>query len=265
MTQETFKLRFHNTNLIKTSVCFTWDDNLIRQIQTIAPLFNKCGLKCTFYIVPGEKYFYQKYGSGYYELARQGFELGSHSYLHKHMTKLSELKVSKEFEEAIKRFKSYFQFYPITFAFPNHDYNQCLVKKAYSYHLETRNTLTNSIRFSLKTNTTFEELVQVLNAAIKSKQNLVFNGHSIISEEEYQNKEPGEGYEPIRVLLLEKFLDHIVKWSRRIDIVTFAQAALKEFVRKNATKENNVFMLNSDSLLNLQKYEISSEILLGVL
>ena len=247
------RIHLQKIDLKKISISFTWDDNSYRHASLIAPLFEKYRLKCTFYVVPGEKEFKKKYAADYSKLAKNYFEIGSHGYTHKDMLEISDNEIELEFINAIKKIQRNIHRYPITFAFPHHSDSYPLIATARLYHLETRNSLNNSKRYSLKTHTTVKEMVDAVNQAIMDKYNLIFSGHSLILEEEYLNKRNGEGYEPLRFKVLKEFLSNLERYSTNVDIITFAQASIKEFIKRNLIIANQEYKLDEDSLNQLNK------------
>lgn len=249
----------------KISISFTWDDNSIRHFSIISPLFVENGFRCTFYVVPGESGFDSVYAFGYSELQQNKFEIGSHSFSHKYMTLMSREEVEYEINESVQKIIKCTQQYPLTFAFPNHDYNDKLVDIARNYHLETRNTLTNSIRFSIKTDTSLETLIQSVNESILNKTNLVFSGHSIITDEEYAAKQIGEGYQPMRISILTDFLQYLRAITSKAEVITFAQSALRELIKTSAVLQNQEWVLNAETLNILDKFNITKNDIIALL
>jgi len=249
----------------KISISFTWDDNSIRHISIIAPLFIENGLRCTFYIVPGDQKFDSLFSLEYSDLAKKGFEIGSHSYSHQYMSSLSKQESEEEFNKAVKKILKYINQYPFSFAFPNHDYNDILINKARSYHLETRNTLFNAIRFSIKTDTSLKDMIEAVDEAISNKTNLIFSGHSIITEEEYYNKQNGEGYQPMRTIILSELLFYLKKAVSKADVLTFSQSALREFIKKTACLQNEEWIISTEQLRALGKFHITQENIMSIL
>jgi peptidoglycan/xylan/chitin deacetylase (PgdA/CDA1 family) len=249
----------------KISVSFTWDDNSSRHKSIIAPLFLENAFRCTFYIVPGDEKFDSLYASEYYELQNCGFEVGSHSYSHKYMTLLSQQNVEFEFRKSAEKILECVNRYPLTFAFPNHDYNGTLIENARMHHIETRNTLSNSIRFSIKTDTALETLTQAVEDAIFNKTNLVFSAHSIITEEEYLNKESGEGYQPLRSSILSELLQYLKKIITKVDVITFSQSALREWIKSTAILKNKEFIINPQKLKYLEKFYVTQDNIIDLL
>lgn len=261
----TIKIPLEKVPLEKMSISFTWDDNSVRHISIIAPLFIESGFRSTFYVVPGDPKFDSLYALGYVELQKKGFEIGSHSYTHKYMTSLSKEHVEYELTKSAQKLHQIMNFYPLTFAFPNHDYNDELINQARDYHLETRNTLANAVRFSIKTNTSLEDLIVSINESIYSKNNLVFSGHSIITDEEYLNKGKGEGYQPTRTSVLSGLIYYLKSVASKADVITFSKSALREWVKRTADFQNNEWVISSGDLQGLKKFHITQENIMSLL
>jgi peptidoglycan/xylan/chitin deacetylase (PgdA/CDA1 family) len=240
-------------------VAFTWDDNARRHITHIAPLFIAQGLRCTFYINPGEPGFDKTYQSSYAELARQGFEIGSHSDTHQFMTTLSEREFDCELSKGASKIQQLTNQYPLSFAFPNHDYTTAMVSRAKQYHIETRNTLRNSTRCSIKTKSRVEDLCAAIDNAVTNKINLIFSGHSIITQAEIDAVTGGEGYEPMLTEVLEDLL-HRISHQENIHVKTFAQLALREWCIVNGEqKEADSWDISDEVLQVLARYNITKD------
>lgn len=193
-------------------IIFTWDDNFYRHYSHIAPLFEKNGIRCTFYVNPGWRSFEDKYLKGYKYISDIGFEIGSHGLFHKDLTKLS----SAEYEWQLKQSKVLLENYlkkPVyTFAFPHHKFSAEMLEIAKEYYIETRNTIPNSIRYSLKTELDINNVLETSSKILNDNKNIVFSGHNIaISKKELNAKKLTIGYEPILLsdleILLEKLVD----------------------------------------------------------
>jgi peptidoglycan/xylan/chitin deacetylase (PgdA/CDA1 family) len=243
----------------KISISFTWDDNSARHYSLLAPIFYDNGLRCTFYVVPGEQKYDSEYRNKYNELSAKGFEIGSHSFSHQYMTSLSPQEAEAEFDLSVQKIHEQFGVYPLTFAFPNHDYNDTLLKQARKFHLETRNTLPNARRFSIKTHTIFKDLKEAIDEAYSNKINLVFSGHSLITDEEYLEKRQGEGYEPMRISLLAELLTQLKTIESNVDVITFAQSALREWVKKTGRYQDGQWVVSQEQLFHLERFFIYPE------
>ncbi|MCG3168385.1 MAG: hypothetical protein POELPBGB_04190 [Bacteroidia bacterium] len=259
-----FTVNLNKININKLSVVFTWDDNESRQISLIAPLFRRYNIKCTFYVVPGENGFREGV-EGYSQIANDGFEIGSHSFSHPDMTTLNNDEANIEFIQSSEEIFKSINFYPLSFAFPHHYSNETLIQAAKRYYLETRNTLNNSVRISIKTLSEKEALLIRLEEEIAKGHNVIFSGHSIITEEEFNNGGKGEGYEPSRLSLVESLLEKIILYNKNIEVITFCQAAIKEYIKLNNLYENDICVFDDNSLNYLQKLNIDRHRLIQLL
>lgn len=200
-----------NKDELKRKIIFTWDDNSCRHYRYIAPLFEKYGVRCTFYINPGWVSFEKKFLKGYTQLNKVGFEIGSHGFTHKNMTKLS----IEDYEIQLVKSKQLIQHWfnkPIqTFAFPHHEYTMNMLQLAKKYYVETRNTVKNSVRYSLKSNTSILQIKEIDIATKLNNKNLIFSGHSVaLNTFEIDSHCQAAGYEPILIETLEKMIQTLL-------------------------------------------------------
>lgn len=170
---------FDNINPQKKSIIFTWDDNFERHIKYIAPVFKRYHKKCTFYINPGETNFKDLLQSGYSALAYEGFEIGSHGYTHHHYSKLSLTDQIYQLKKSKEEITNVLRIIPVTFAFPHHDFTSDMLREAKKVYFETRNTLNNTPRFSLKSHTSLSSVQKAIdNANFYSALNCFFRSLS---------------------------------------------------------------------------------------
>ncbi|MCD8048541.1 MAG: polysaccharide deacetylase family protein [Clostridia bacterium] len=198
-------------------VIFTWDDNFLRHALLTAPVFGKYGFKCTFYAIPGEAGFEEKYAGAFCELAKCGFEVGSHGYTHDDFTKMTLDEAKENMTRSIAAIEKCTGKKPRTFAFPYHRYTEDLLGAAKEYFIETRNTLCGAERVDILGKTTFEEM----KAHIDSGKTIVFAGHASFFEGEKIAEM--RGYEPIDIVTLEKCLAYLK--GKGIRVVTMEEAA----------------------------------------
>ena len=259
------KLELERVISPKLTVVFTWDDNMERQISSISPIFLSFGLRCTFYIVPGEKGFFKTLGPRYRSLAQKGFEIGNHSLTHQNLTQLSSHDALYEIIEPVAILVREYGIRPTTFAFPHHDSNKFLIQLVKKSHLETRNTIPNTKRYSLKTTTTLDEVKFRLRNALKDKINIIFSGHSVISEEELKNGEPGEGYEPFRIMLLEQLLKNLMtEYNQDIKIETAEKCALDAFLLRYGLVNGKKIELTTNHLKLLNNIGVTKDKLVAL-
>lgn len=244
---------FANISPEKKSIIFTWDDNFDRHIKYIAPIFKRYNKKCTFYINPGEANFSDLLQSGYSALAYEGFEIGSHGYTHHHYSKLSSNDQVYQLKKSKEEITKNIGITPITFAFPHHDFTSKMLKKAKEIYFETRNTLNNTPRFSLKSHTTMASIKKAIDDAVSQKHSLVFSGHSVILEADIEC----DGYEPLPINVLENIIDFAIEYDDIIEVCTFSQATLKEYIVSNCQYNNQIFRLSKKQLAYLAAFGLS--------
>ncbi|MBD5131277.1 MAG: polysaccharide deacetylase family protein [Clostridiales bacterium] len=203
----------------KIGISFTWDDNFNEHYKYVAPIFKEWGCRCTFYINPGEENFTNFMANQYKELSEQGFEIGSHGFVHDHYSRLSYNDFYAQLIKSKNAITALTNKPPLTFAFPHHDFTNDMLAVARSVYKETRNTLNNTVRFSLKTKTDLESVKTALNNAINDSYNIVFSGHSVFKQQDEINN---CGYEPISVKLLSSIISTIVN-EYKLPILTFEE------------------------------------------
>lgn len=206
-------------NNIKIRVSFTWDDNFNEHYKYIAPLFKKYSCRCTFYINPGEKNFTTKIADQYKKLSEQGFEISSHGFTHDHYSSLNYNDYYAQLIKSKNAIATLTNKEPTTFAFPHHDFTNEMLLVARSIYKETRNTLKNTLRFSLKTKTSLTDVKNALDNAIQGSYNIVFSGHSAYKR---QNELKNCGYEPISLKLLSSIISTLIN-DYKIPILTFEE------------------------------------------
>lgn len=244
---------FNNINPKKKSIIFTWDDNFERHIKYIAPIFRNYHKKCTFYINPGETNFKDLLQEGYSALAHEGFEIGSHGYTHHHYSKLLPNEQIYQLKKSKDEIANVLKIIPITFAFPHHDFTSELLREAKKIYFETRNTLKNTPRFSLKSHTSLSSVKKAIDNAISDHHSIVFSGHSV----SLNTDSVYDGYEPISVDILEDIINLAVKYNEMIEICTFSQATLKEYIISNCQHNNQMFQLSKKQLAYLETFGLT--------
>lgn len=247
---------FHTINPYKLSFSFTWDDNFEAHIKWIAPVFEFHQKKCTFFVNPGEPDYQEFLGKEYAQLARQGFEIGSHGYTHHHFSTLSDNIYNFQLIKSKDAILKTIGVTPHVFAFPHHDFTTQMLNKAKETYFETRNTLHNTPRFSFKNNTTLAAIRKAIDGAISNKHSLVFSGHSICLNTDIHNC---DGYEPLPLPLLNETLKVILEYDAVSEICTFSQAALKEYICSNCAYTDKSFFINNNQLAYLEQFGLTSK------
>ncbi len=255
------QLYFYHVNPQKTAVCFTFDDNFLRHGELIAPAFLQRGFRCTFYLNPGAEDF-PPHLERYKTLLKQGFEIGSHGYVHDNLSKLSHAVAEKNLRDSANRIQELFHIYPATFAFPYHDYNDETLAMARTCHIETRNTLAHSIWVPIKTAIPLGDMLTAVDAAIEENRPLVFSGHSVILTPEEANDEQlrnETGYNPILLSDLCTLLDFIKARHRDVQVLNFEQAAVLAYIKQNGEIDGDTFILSQKHMDHLKAFGIGTE------
>lgn len=249
------KFRFNNINPQKGIVVFTWDDNLVSHGQIIAPTFTEFHKTCSFYINPGAPDFLTHFSDLYIQLSIQGFEIGSHGFTHCHLSRLTNEEYINEIRNARNSIDRIFHVQPTTFAFPHHDFNEKMLSQSRNIYFETRNSLYNSIRYSLKSDTQIEQIDEVVKNATKHRYTLVFSGHGAYDKEK---KTESSGYEPISRQMLYKILETVEKHSD-MQICTFEQAALKTYIQYYCQTDGKNIWVSDTQIAFLKQYGFTIE------
>ena len=208
----------------RRKIVFTWDDNCNRHYKYIGPLFKKYGIRCSFYINPGWKSFKKRYLNGYKKLDKDAFEIGSHGYMHKHMISLSREEYEKQLVMSQQLLQEWFGHKITTFAFPHHEYTEEMLVLARKYYAETRNTVPNSVRYSLKSHTTLEDISKIAYQTAIRNQTLIFSGHSVaINSNEISSYSKSAGYEPVLLSTLEDIIKLLLINNSQNDFFTLSE------------------------------------------
>ena len=129
---------FDSKNLNKKSVCLTFDDGYLSDVDIVLPRLLKNKMKATFFIVPS---YLDKEGhlskEQVIKLSKNEMEIGSHSFSHLDFTKIkpssifNELSSSKKFLEDLigKEVKSF----SFPYGFTSKDSIQAVFDAGYSY------------------------------------------------------------------------------------------------------------------------------------
>lgn len=252
------KLLFNHIDINKTSVCFTWDDNFIAHERLIAPQFLKRGMRCTFYINPGEPGFKENYSDSYKALSECGFEIGSHGFFHHDFSVMPPSELEYELARSVSGVSDKLGIYPSTFAFPYHAFNDDTLQAARKFYLETRNTLKNAVRFGIRTNSALDEMLLCVKTCISNKRSLVFSGHSAIPDTDTDFTED-TGHEPVPLQTLSSLLDCLLTIQDSAEVLTFEQAALKQYIIDNCEVSGGSYILSGGQADWLNTFGIDTE------
>ncbi len=248
------KFSFNNINPHKGIIVFTWDDNLVSHGQIIAPIFTEFHKTCSFYINPGAPDFLANFANLYIQLSTKGFEIGSHGFTHCHLSHLTNEEYINEIRNARNSISNIVHIQPTSFAFPHHDFNEKMLSQSRNIYFETRNSLYNSVRYSLKTDTQIEQIDEAVKNAAEHRYTLVFSGHGAFDKETRESS----GYEPISRHMLYEILKTVEKYVN-MQVCTFEQAALKTYVQYHCkTNEKNIWV-GDTQIAFLKQYGLTIE------
>ncbi len=107
-------------------VVLTFDDAVLSHATYVAPLLRKYGFGATFFVCEfrepafADKSKYMSWAQ-IRQLHRWGFEVGSHTLTHRHVTKLTASELGAELDSIESRCRAYGIPKPVNFAYPGYD------------------------------------------------------------------------------------------------------------------------------------------------
>jgi peptidoglycan/xylan/chitin deacetylase (PgdA/CDA1 family) len=138
------------------AISYTFDDNLREQYTVALPMLNEVGFKGTFFVIAGktaetpeegakkqvDPNVRAKWGGISWpelkKMADEGQEIGSHTWSHAGMTKLSAADVDAELKNAYDAIQAHIGKPPLTLAFPGNSSNLEVQAAALKYHVAFR-------------------------------------------------------------------------------------------------------------------------------
>lgn len=223
---------YHNYN---KAVAFTWDDN-VPWHKYVAELFNRQGLKTTFYVNTQKFYRWQdriKFPfnlSRYKNIAAEGHEIGTHTDVNKSYMLMSLEEAEHEMVLSSERVHDKFGYWPATMSHPTSHYNEAIDSLMALHYIDSRYSVRkdNDSAYSfLRIRTRYPLALykaSIDSFAVSSSRSYVYGGHSM----------DGKGYEPINSMTLDSLLSYIqIKYSKEFWISSFDNLAMYEFLRDN--------------------------------
>lgn len=191
-----------------------------------AELFEKRGLRASFYIIPGQVNA-GDWGK-WRALSNAGHEIGNHSLTHSHLLDdpgLSDAALRREIEQAHDAIASGIGSPPIAFVFPGNHYNERSLAIVRERHIIARvpNFSEHMLykQVNLGSDSLLSDVNHRLNVAIENGGWFVAAGHGI----------DGSGYSPIPSSTLEAHLDHALLKKNDLWIDTFSNVARYRYCR----------------------------------
>lgn len=216
------------------AISYTFDDNLRDQYTLAVPMLNEMGFKGTFFVIPGataetpeeaEKKLSAKRAWGSItwselkEMAAQGHEIGSHTWSHSGLPKLSAEEVDAELSKAYDAIKARIGKPPLTLAFPFNASTPGVQAAALKYHVAYR-----AYQLGIGEKSTVETLNAWADKLVSEKKwgvlmaHAIANGYAALSDPE----------------ILRTHLKYVKSREREIWVDTFANVARYEKERDDA-------------------------------
>ena len=112
-------------NGAKLAVSFTWDDSNPNHYKIIAPIFDKYNLKASFFPISNTlRTGY--YLEGYKQIAKNGHEIGSHTFSHKDLTTIPLQQVEFELLKSKQIINDSLNVNVVSFVHPYNKYNDSI-------------------------------------------------------------------------------------------------------------------------------------------
>ena len=219
----------------RAAASYTFDDGYSTSTN-IASIFEKLGLRATFYIIPGV--IPADGWSMWQTLAGKGHEIGNHSMTHPDFvnTVMSDEQLDTEINGAQKLIQQKLGTPPQTFAFPYHLYTDRALKIAQQNHLAVRKMNLDDPGYQFAFFDTDHgtdlagTLVTVnrqLDEVIKAGGWFVAGGHGI----------DGDGWSPVTTDFLQKHLSYAAQYSSTLWTDTFANVSRYRLCRDTVKAE----------------------------
>lgn len=211
-----------------TIVSFTFDDAPKSVVTVGLPILAAAGYPATVYISTRNTTFH-----GYMNwndvalVARNGWEIGAHTYTHARLTKLTDAEIVQEFETSNADYAQH-GYHPISFATPFGSYDDRvlnIVKRYYESHRAAWPAGVNTLSpdpyaiasYEVNRTTTIEEVVSLLDDLQKDKKGgwIVLQLHHLFPKGEVVTEEYGSD-------LLEEIVEQVK--TRHIAVLTVSDA-----------------------------------------
>jgi peptidoglycan/xylan/chitin deacetylase (PgdA/CDA1 family) len=207
----------------QAAASYTFDDGYSSS-SLIGSIFEKAGLRATFYIIPG--IVSDDGWSMWRALASKGHEIGNHSMTHPDFvnTVMTDQQLDTEINGAQKLIEQKLGVRPQTFAFPYHLYTDRALKVAQQNHVAVRkmNLGDAGYQFAFFDTDhgtdiagTLMTVNRQLDEVVKAGGWFVAGGHGV----------DGDGWSPVTTDFLQKHLTYAAQYSSTLWTDTFANVA----------------------------------------
>lgn len=219
----------------RAAASYTFDDGYVTS-AAIGSMFEKAGLRATFYIVPG--LVPEDRWSMWQTLAAKGHEIANHSLSHPDFVKtvMSDQQLDTEINGGQKLIQQKLGIRTETFAFPYHLYTDRALKVAQQNHFAVRkmNLDEPGYQFAFFDTDHGSDLAgtlvtvnRQLDEAVKAGGWFVAGGHGI----------DGDGWSPVTTEFLQKHLAHAAQYSSTLWTDTFANISRYRLCRDTVKAE----------------------------
>lgn len=239
-------------NNYSKGVAFTWDDN-VPWHKYVAEMFDKHGLKTTFFINTGIFYRWQDFVKHprnlhrYKRIAKNGHEIGTHTDINHNYMTMTRKEAEHQMVLSSERVHEKFGYWPATMSHPTSHYDETIDSLMALHYIDSRYSVRkdndSSYRF-LRIRTMYPFSVykaSIDSFAVSQSLSYVYGGHSM----------DGKGYEPIPSKVLDSLLTYIqAKYSNMFWITSFDNLAMYEYLRNNIsfTMDGNCVVFDVDAV-----------------
>lgn len=219
------------------AIAFTWDDN-VPYHKEVAEMFNKHGLKTTFFINTGLFYRWQDRLKhpfnlrNYKRIAKKGHEIGTHTDCNKNYMLMTREEAERQMILSSERVHDKFGYWPATMSHPTSHYDETIDSLMALHYIDSRYSVRKDNDFNyrflrIRTSYPFSYYKSSIDSfAISTSSSYVYGGHSM----------DGKGYEPIPSQTLDSLLTYIqMKYSNMFWISSFDDLAMYEVLYKNVS------------------------------
>ena len=190
-----------SANLDQSIVCFTFDDGCVSDLNVAAPLLSKKHFNATFYVTVdhlGRDGYLTK--AELRELSGLGFEIGSHSMTHRHLSDLDEQQIRVELFQSKNELEEILGKQVDHFSCPGGRVNDAVTRAALeagyksvaTSRLGTNSSQSNRFalaRVAIKRNMNLKTFARVCNGKgqfrMKSEDSILLTGKRILGNERY--------------------------------------------------------------------------------
>jgi peptidoglycan/xylan/chitin deacetylase (PgdA/CDA1 family) len=220
----------------KAAASYTFDDGYASSFK-IAAIFEKLGLRVSFYINPGN--VLSDKWPNWKELAKKGHEIGNHSMTHADFLDpaLTDAQMDVEVNGAQRLIEQKIGIRPLVFAFPWHGYNERSLKVVMQHHFAIRDPDVGDDTYKLAF---FDQAHSVASTEALALAETLSNVNAQLSDAvalggwfvAAGHGVDGDGWSPVTSQFLEDHLTFASKYSPQLWTDTYLNVARYRLCRK---------------------------------